>query len=145
MADQLSGIGEAIKQASEAYASAIAALTKAAQNLEGLAAGSDRDRMIENWLRLARMSKDGVITAIDQGFAMWEREVRRMASSASGAAQQPANPIEAWAENWRKAMDSFGAANPMSEEFRKQAESVQKTLTDSIRSWQQLWEPAEKK
>ena len=38
--------------------------------------------LVENWLRVARMSKDGVITALEQGFKLWEREIRRTVSSA---------------------------------------------------------------
>ena len=80
--DNLSGIGDAIRKASAAYAEALAAVGKALQGLAGGAAGGDRDRLVENWLRVARMSKDGVITALEQGFKLWEREIRRTAASA---------------------------------------------------------------
>jgi hypothetical protein len=136
MADNLSDIGEAIRKASEAYAEAIAAVSKALQNIAAQAGGGDRDRMIENWLRVARMSKDGMITAIEQAYEFWEREVRRRVTG--GAAAQPSNPMEAWAENWRKATESFASGN-WNEEARKQAESVQKILTDGIRAWQRMW------
>jgi len=68
MADNLSDIGEAIRKASEAYAQAISAVSKALQNLAAQAGGSDRDRLVENWLRVARMSKDGMITASEQAY-----------------------------------------------------------------------------
>jgi hypothetical protein len=136
MADNLSDIGEAIRKASEAYAEAIAAVSKALQNIAAQAGGGDRDRLIENWLRVARMSKDGMITAIEQAYEFWEREVRRRATG--GAAAQPSNPMEAWAENWRKATEAFASGN-WSDEARKQAESVQKILTDGIRAWQRMW------
>jgi hypothetical protein len=141
MADNLSDIGEAIRKASEAYAQAIAAVSKALQNIAGQAGGSDRERLVENWLRVARMSKDGIITAIEQGYEFWEREVRR--SAAGGASARPSNPMDAWAENWRKATEAFNSGN-WGEEARKQAESVQKILTEGVRAWQRIWEPEKK-
>jgi len=138
VADNLSGISDAIRQAGEAYAQTIATFTKALQGLGAQPAVAEREPQVENWLRLARMSKDGIITALEQAFEMWEREIRRM-TAAPGAARAPANPMEAWSENWRKAIESFagGAGN---EEFRKQAESVRTTLADGMRAWQRLWE-----
>jgi anaerobic ribonucleoside-triphosphate reductase len=141
MADNLSGIGEAIRKASEAYVEAIAAVSKAVQNIAMQAGGSDRDRLQENWLRLARMGKDGMITAIEQAYEYWEREVRR--TPASSATTQPSNPMDAWAENWRKATEAFTTGN-WSEEARKQAESVQKIMAEGMRAWQRIWEPEKK-
>jgi hypothetical protein len=141
MADNLSDISEAIRKASEAYAAAITAVSKALQNIAAQAGGGDRDRLTENWLRVARMSKDGMITAIEQAYEFWEREVRRTASGSASA--RPSNPIDTWAENWRKATEAFTTGN-WSEEARKQAESVQKILADGIRSWQRMWEPEKK-
>jgi hypothetical protein len=141
MADNLSEIGEAIRKASEAYAQAIGAVSKALQNIASQAGSGDRDRLIENWLRVARMSKDGMITAIEQAYEFWEREVRR--NAAGGAAARPSNPMDAWAENWRKATEAFTSGN-WNEEARKQAESVQKILTDGIRAWQRMWETEKK-
>jgi len=141
MADNLSDIGEAIRKASEAYAQAIAAVSKALQNIVAQAGGGDRDKLVENWLRVARMSKEGMITAIEQAFQFWEREVRRAATGSASA--QPSSPMDAWAENWRKATEAFAAGN-WSEEARKQAENVQKILSDGIRAWQRMWEPAKK-
>ncbi len=88
------------------------------------------------------MSKDGMITALEQAYQYWEREVRRTAAG-STSAKPPPNPMDAWAENWRKATESFTSGN-WSEEARKQAESVQKILTDGIRAWQRMWEPEKK-
>ncbi len=141
MADNLSDIGEAIRKASEAYAEAIAAVSKALQNIAAQAGGGERDQLIENWLRVARMSKDGMITAIEQAYEFWEREVRR--GSTSGASAKPPNPMDAWAENWRKATEALASGN-WSAEARKQAESVQKILTDGIRAWQRMWTPEKK-
>ncbi|MGH7933842.1 MAG: hypothetical protein ACREQN_11850 [Candidatus Binataceae bacterium] len=147
--DNLSGIAEAIKKASEAYGEALSAAGKALENLAKQASGVDRDRIVEHWLRIARMSKDGVIAALEQGFELWERECRRMAASGGAAgASAPRNPMEAWAENWRKATEAFAAGTSGSanwaEEARKQAETVQKTLQEGMRAWQRLWEPEKK-
>jgi hypothetical protein len=144
--DNVSGIAEAIRKATEAYAESLAAVTKALQNLASQTSGADRERVVENWLRLARMSKDGVVTALEHGFELWERECRRMASAPEGASAQGASdPMAAWAENWRKATEAFsGSTSGWSEEARKQAETVQKTLQDGMRAWQRLWEPQKK-
>jgi len=146
MADKISGLGDAMRKASEAFADAITAVSKSIQSAASQAGGPDRDRLVENWLRIARMSKDGMMTAMEHGFEVWEREVRRLATSGSGAAQEAANPMEAWAENLRKATDSLMGAGVagFGEEARKQAESVQKSLAEGIRAWQRLWEPEKK-
>lgn len=137
MADNLSDVGEAIRKASEAYAQAIAAVSRALQNIVP-AGGADRERLVENWLRVARMSKDGMVTAIEQAFQFWENEVRR--STSGGTSARSSNPMDAWAENWRKATETFTSGN-WNEDARKQAENVQKILADGIRAWQKMWEP----
>lgn len=144
MADNFSGIGEAIRKASEAYAEAISAVSKALQNIGSSASGPDRERLVENWLRVARMSKDGIISAMEQGFEMWEREVRRNVAAGGGAAKESATPMDAWAENWRKATEAFGGSGNWGDEARRQMETVQKTLTDGIKAWQRLWETEKK-
>jgi len=138
MADNLSGIGDAIRQAGEAYADTIATLTKTLLGSAGQAAEPNRQPVVENWLRLARMSKDGMVTALEHGFEIWEREIRRT-TTPSGANAAPANPIDAWTENWRKAVDSF-AGGAGTEEFREQAEVVRSRLAEGMRAWQRLWE-----
>lgn len=144
--DNLSGIGEAIRKASEAYVEALGAVGKALQNLGAGTGGSDRDRLVENWLRVARMSKDGVITALEQGFELWEREIRRTIAASKGPQQkESSNPMDAWNENWRRATEAFSTgAGGLGEEARKQAETIQKTLQDGLRAWQRLWEPEKK-
>ncbi len=146
MADNLSGISDAIKKASEAFAEAIAAVTKSIQGAAEKTSGPERDRMVENWLRIARMSKDGMITAVEHGFEVWEREIRRMTAAAGGSSKASSNPMEAWADNLRKATESLmsGGGSSFGEEARKQAEAVQKTIADGVRAWQKLWEPDKK-
>jgi hypothetical protein len=154
MADRFESFDEAIKQANQAYAAAISALSKAVQNLPSEAPISDRERLVENVLRLARMSKDAVVTAIEQGFELWERQVRRIsvaspeapsarpnAEAASSRANiAPSNPMEVWAENWRKATEAF-ASSGVNEELLKQAQVVQNAFVEGVRAWQRLWQP----
>src|SRR5579864_7532213 len=139
-----SGINDVIRKASEALAETLSAVNKAVKDLASQAgAGVDRDQMVETWLRAARMSKDGMVTALEQGFQWWERQVRDQVRRGGGASAEKhgANPMEAWAENWRKATEAFGASGKWTEDARKQAESVQKTLQDGLRAWQRMWEP----
>jgi hypothetical protein len=144
--DNLSGISDAIRKASAAYAEALAAVGKALQGLASGAAGGDRDRLVENWLRVARMSKDGVITGLEHGFELWEREIRRtVAAAKSGSPNESSSPMDVWTENWRRATEAFtGGTGTLGEEARKQAETIQKSLQDGLKAWQRLWEPEKK-
>lgn len=145
--EDLSSIDEVIRKASEAFAETLSAVNKAVKDFVAQAgAGADREQMVENWIRAARMSKDGFISALDQGFQWWERQlrdrVRRSASSSSAAGgKKEPNPMEEWAESWRKATESFAASGKWAEEARKQAETVQRTLQDGLRAWQRMWSP----
>ena len=51
--DNVSGIADAIRKATEAYTEALAAVTKALQNLASQAGGADRERVVENWLAMS--------------------------------------------------------------------------------------------
>ena len=114
--EDFSNIGDVIRKAGEALAETLSAVNKAVKDLAAQAgAGVDREQMVENWIRAARMAKDGMVTALEQGFQWWERQIReqarRTASAAGGGAEKKhANPMEAWAENWRKATESFTAS-----------------------------------
>jgi hypothetical protein len=148
--EDFSNIGDVIRKAGEALAETLSAVNKAVKDLAAQAgAGVDREQMVENWIRAARMAKDGMVTALEQGFQWWERQareqVRRTASAAGASAEKKhANPMEAWAENWRKATESFSASGDWTEAARKEAESVQKILQDGLRAWQRMWEPEKK-
>jgi coproporphyrinogen III oxidase-like Fe-S oxidoreductase len=141
MADNLSGIGDAMRKAAEALAEAISSVSKSIQSSMAGMAAPDRERLVENWLRIARMSKDGAITAIEHGYETWEREVRRLAGVGSGAASASSDPMAAFTENLRKATEAvMSGASGIGEEARKQTESLQKTVSEGIRTWQKLWE-----
>ncbi|MGH7864679.1 MAG: hypothetical protein ACREQB_06795, partial [Candidatus Binataceae bacterium] len=72
----IADIGNALRKMGEAYAEAISNMSAAAGDLRERP-GEERNRTLEYWLRVARMSKDGFVAAIDQGFERWEREMRR--------------------------------------------------------------------
>jgi hypothetical protein len=133
---------EAIKHANDAYAAAISTLTKAVQDVPPETPASNREPAIDNLVRIARMNKDALIAAIEQGFQFWEHQVRRISAggaeaSASRSPEPPSsssspgattpNPMETWAENWRKATDSFVPAGT-NEDLRRQAEAVQQAF-----------------
>jgi ParB-like chromosome segregation protein Spo0J len=147
MADYLSDIVKAMRKAGDAYAETLATLSKAFEQMPKQAAGliGDRAQILENWLRVARMSKDGLVISIEQGFELWERECRRMAASAkSGAAEAP-SPFEAWAENWKRASEALLAgSSTWNSETQKFAKGVQESLQEGLHAWQSLWESSKK-
>ena len=139
-------ISEAMRKMTEAYAQGLAVMTR---TLEGLSAqGPEAKRMGEQWLRLARMTKDGAITAMEQTFEIWEREVRRMLDAAAPASAPPKNPMEAWTQAWTKGMQELTNVAPgtrWADEARRQTEQLQQTFQDGVRAWQRLWQPPERK
>ncbi|HET8578013.1 MAG TPA: hypothetical protein VFO18_13015 [Methylomirabilota bacterium] len=142
-------IPEAIKKTCEAYTEGLSTVMRALESLPREAGESHR-RMVEQWLVLARTSKDSFIAALNQGFDLWERECRRAvgAPHATGAFGAWANPLEPWADTWRRTVETFtgGAmANAYSEAIRRQSDMVQQSLEESMRAWQRLWQPVERK
>jgi len=143
----LPNIADAIRKMTEAYADGLSLMTK---TLESVPKQSADRSGLEQWVRLARMSKDAFVTALEQGFQLWERESRRMLDAASaGAPPSPENPFEVWAENWKKTLDGFTAAakagDAWSEQARKQAALVQQTMQEGMKAWQRLWQPPERR
>jgi hypothetical protein len=63
------------------------------------------------------------------------------ASKSVSAAQGAANPMEMWAENWKKATEAFTGGAGWGDQARKQAELVQKTLDEGLKTWRRLWTP----
>ncbi len=61
------------------------------------------------------------------------------------AAIQPSlNPLDVWADNWKRTMDAFAASSHLgqawSEAVWKQAQLVQQTMQEGLSAWQQLWQ-----
>jgi hypothetical protein len=142
--ESLPNVAETIRKTTEAYSQALAtamSFLATAPKVEPPASAA-----VEQWLRLARMTKDGLVMAIEQGFQLWEREYRRATTGAGTAPAPPAaNPVEVWAENWRTTLDSLTAAarpaDPWAEQAKRQAELMQKTLQEGLAAWQRLWPP----
>jgi hypothetical protein len=143
--DGAPNVADAILRTTEAYTRALS------MAMNFLATSSSREAaaspVVEHWLRLARMTKDGVILAIEQGYALWERECRRALAGGAAPAPPPPplNPIEAWTESWRKALDSLNAAarpdDPWAASARQQAETMQRMVQDGLTAWIRLWQP----
>jgi len=113
--------------------------------------GGDAHRQtVEQWLALARMSKESVVAATNQGFDLWERECRRLvgAPHSPGPASVSGAMIDALAESWRRTLVAFvpggSPEDPWAERARRQAELVQQGLLDSLRAWQRLWQPPQR-
>jgi len=136
---------EAIRKASEAFAGTLSAVMKIVEGLPRLG-GEEHRQLVEQWLGVARFAKNNVIAATEQGFGLWERECRRVLGAPHGAEPwaMPPNPIEAWAESWKRAVETFGGlgkpADAWNEAARKQLELVQQNLQEGLRAWQRLWQ-----
>jgi len=99
---------DAVRQTFEAYTEALSAVMKALEQLPKQ--GGDAHRQtVEQWLALARMSKESVVAAINQGFDLWERECRRLvgAPHSPGPASVSGAMIDALAESWRRTLVAF--------------------------------------
>jgi hypothetical protein len=148
--DTYADMAETIKKATDLY---VETLSAAMKRLEGLQkqTGAEHRRLVEQWIRLTRMSLDGAIAVLEQGFALWEAQCRRLigASTRTESGGAPPNPFEVWAESLRRAAATFAPAattgDAWSAEVRKQVELVQQSLQEGLRAWQRLWEPPEAK
>jgi hypothetical protein len=140
--DSLPDFAEAMRKITAAYADGFAIMTKTLGTLPK--DSSETRRLAEQWLRQARMMKDGMVTVIDQGFELWEREIRRVLDATASAAPPRAsstNPMEVWAEGWKKGLETMaGAGGIWSEEARRQMELLQRTMQEGLAAWQRLFE-----
>ena len=106
--ENAANFADAVRQTFEAYTEALSAVMKALEQLpkEG---GDAHPQTVEQWLALARMSKESVVAAINQGFDLWERECRRLigAPHSPGPASVSAAMIDALAESWRRTLVAF--------------------------------------
>src|SRR5438876_10540436 len=67
---------DAVRQTFEPHTEALSAVMKALEQLPKQGVDAHR-QTVEQWHALARMSKESVVAAINQGFDLWERESRR--------------------------------------------------------------------
>ncbi len=146
---QTSDIAKALKQMSDAYVEAITTVSRAVA--DAVKRGGDKEApRVEYWLRLARMGKDGFVTAVEQGFEMWEREMRRTLSSVKREVEtekvaretRPPDALQSFIDNWNEAsktfLDTVGSSE-LGKEARKQAEQFASTMRDSLKAWQKMW------
>lgn len=140
---------DAVRKTFEAYTEALSAVMKALEK-HPRQGGDAHRQVVEQWLALARMSKESVVAAISQGFDLWERECRRLVGApySPGSASVADAMIAALAESWRRSLASFvpggSPEDPWADRARRQAELVQQGLLESLRAWQRLWQPPQR-
>jgi hypothetical protein len=152
--DESSGIGNVLRDIARAYEDGLSTIGGAISDL-GKRRIPDAERQIERWIGVARAAKDGYVAAVDQAFASWERQVRkvlappRSQSESAGRAgsKGPASQLESWIEEWRKANESFAQSlreSGLGKEALKQAKEYRKTFEDGLKNLQKMWESATK-
>jgi hypothetical protein len=148
--DDSAGIGKLLSDITRAYEDGLAAIGGAINDL-GKRRIPDSERQIERWIGVARAAKDGYVAAIDQGFAMWERRIRRALSPEKSELEKESrrehkaqsSQLDAWVEEWRKANESFMrsvADSGLGEEALKQARELRKTVEGGLKNLQKLWQ-----
>ena len=148
--DDSAGIGKLLSDITRAYEDGLVAIGGAINDL-GKRRIPDSERQIERWIGVARAAKDGYVAAIDQGFAMWERRIRRALSPEKSEPEKESrrehkpqsSQLDAWVEEWRKANESFMrsvADSGLGEEALKQARELRKTVEGGLKNLQKLWQ-----
>lgn len=146
--DEQSGIGKVLRDITQAY---MDGLSKIGSTISNLGAGRmpDRERQVERWVGVARAAKDGYVAAIDQGFKLWERQIRSTITPSEshpgkeGKHEGTTSQFDAWVENWRKANESFTESlreSGLGEEALKQARDFRKTLENGLKDLQKVWQ-----
>ena len=150
------GIGKVLRDITQAYVDALSTIGGAIGDLAKRRM-PEGERQMERWIGVARAAKDGYVAVVDQGFAIWERQIRwtmARAQSASAAKEPepeqkaPGSQIEAWLETWRNANESFMQSireSGLGEEALKQTRELRKTLEDGLKNLQRLWQPSSKR
>jgi hypothetical protein len=148
--DDSAGIGKLLRDITRAYEDGLAAIGSAINDI-GKRRIPDSQRQIERWIGVARAAKDGYVAAIDQGFALWERRIRRALTPRESEKESrreqkaPAGQLDAWVEEWRKANESFMRSigeSGLGEEALKQAKELRKTFENGLKNLARLWQPA---
>jgi len=140
-------VADTVRKMTEAYAEWFSVMTRTPAPGTLPWGGGEVRRLAEQWLGLARMIKEGTVSAIDHGFDLWERQARQaLDAMAAASSVSSGTPAEAWAEHWKKSFDAMlpGGAT-WSEELRKQTELLQKTMQEGSQAWQRLWQSPKRK
>jgi hypothetical protein len=149
--DDSAGFGKLLRDITRAYEDGLAAIGNAIGDLAKKRI-PDSERQIERWISVARTAKDGYVAAIDQGFAAWERRIRRAMKpeksepekEAGREQKPPTSQLDAWVEEWRKANESFVHSigeSELGEEALKQAKELRKTFEAGLKNLAKLWQP----
>jgi len=143
--DEPTGIGKVVRDITQAYVEGLSTIGRAIGDL-GLQRMPESERQIERWIGVARIAKDSYVAMIDQGFAIWERQIRRALGRAhsgrgseSKREQQAYNLLGAWTSNWRDATEAFMdllGSGGLSEEARRQVDKFRKALEAGLKALQ---------
>ena len=152
--DESSGIGKVLRDVTRAYEDGLSTIGSAINDL-GKRRIPDAERQIERWIGMARAAKDGYVAAIDQSFATWEKQVRKMLTPSKSHSEKegrseskaPGSQLESWIEEWRSANESFTESlreSGLGKEALKQAKEYRKTFEDGLKNLQKMWQSASK-
>lgn len=151
--DESSGIGKVLRDITRAYEDGLSTIGSAINDL-GKRRIPDAERQIERWIGMARAAKDGYVAAIDQSFATWEKQVRKMLTPSKSESEKedkpgklPTSQLELWIEDWRLANEKFTESlreSGLGKEAIKQAKEYRKTFEDGLKNLQKMWESATK-
>jgi hypothetical protein len=152
--DESSGIGKVLRDISRAYEDGLSTIGSAINDL-GKRRIPDAERQVERWIGMARAAKDGYVAAIDQSFATWEKQVRKMLTPSKSHSEKegkseskaPGSQLESWIEEWRSANESFTESlreSGLGKEALKQAKEYRKTFEDGLKNLQKMWQSASK-
>ena len=148
--DDSAGIGKLFNDLTRAYEDGLAAIGSAINDI-GKKRIPESERQIERWIGVARAAKDGYVAAIDQGFKLWEKRIRRALTPEKSEPEKenrreqkaPSSQLDAWMEEWRNANESFMrsvADSGIGEEALKQARELRKTVEGGLKNLQKLWQ-----
>lgn len=148
--DEPSGIGKVLRDIARAYEDGLSTIGDAISDL-GKRRIPDAERQIERWIGVARGAKDGYVAAVDQAFATWERQVRRVLAPTSSQLESksesktPPSRLESWIEDWRKANEAFAQSlreSGLGKETLKQATEFRRSFEDGLKNLVKMWDSA---
>jgi hypothetical protein len=146
--DESSGFGKVLRDITRAYEDGLSTIGETIKDLSKRRI-PDAERQVERWIGMARTAKDGYVAAIDQSFATWEKQVRKMLTPQSQPDKESkgSSPLESWLDEWRTANEAFTKSireSGLGQEALKQAKEYRKTFEDGLKNLQDMWQSASK-
>ena len=151
--DESSGFGKVLRDITRAYEDGLSTIGDAIRDL-GKRRIPDAERQLERWIGMARAAKDGYVAAVDQSFATWEKQVRKVLTPAGSrsekegqAESKTTSPLESWIDEWRSANEAFTKSlreSGLGQEALKQAKEYRKTFEGGLKNLQEMWQAATK-